>query len=355
MTRYFGRVLAGLEEIVALQLKKDYDLEARPVLHRTVGFETDRELSVLLSIPYIEDLFIQTGQYVSAGPHRSALGSIAVQTGAMSFESALKETGQYRGIPERPLFSITVSFVGKRNYSRWDIADMVKDTVTEKFSGAYLDNRDQLLPEHDLNFRIILEGAEGLAGIRVSKAPLHKRPYRVHRDDATLNAPLAALMLRFAGAAPGGLVLDPFCGVGTVPLESLHQNAEVRAIGGDIDERKLRFFMENQSQINKEALIVQADAFRQPFPDGSIDAIVTDMPWGMQTNLSSFYGQEIQSLSLLLREFRRVLKPGGRVVVLNHSADLLCEAAVDRGFAVNEKFTISLHGQRASLVVMQLV
>uniref|UniRef100_A0A1I7X9Z3 UPF0020 domain-containing protein n=1 Tax=Heterorhabditis bacteriophora TaxID=37862 RepID=A0A1I7X9Z3_HETBA len=57
------------------------------------------------------------------------------------------------------------------------------------------------------------------------------------------------------------------------------------------------------------------DATCMPFGNSSIDAIVTDLPFGKKM------GTVVDNRILypkLLREWYRVVKPGGRIVVLTH-------------------------------------
>ncbi|HJK68500.1 MAG TPA: methyltransferase domain-containing protein, partial [Methanocorpusculum sp.] len=61
---------------------------------------------------------------------------------------------------------------------------------------------------------------------------------------------------------------------------------------------------------------VRADATRMPYPDNCFDAVATDLPYGQSTTIGA------DSLDYLyvesLKEIRRILKQGGRAVVVTH-------------------------------------
>ncbi|MBI1368414.1 MAG: methyltransferase domain-containing protein [Planctomycetes bacterium] len=105
--------------------------------------------------------------------------------------------------------------------------------------------------------------------------------------------------------APGERVLDMGIGTG-MTLE--HYPNHVRIVGVDMSAGMLRQAaqkVERRGLTNVE--LVQADALRTPFADASFDHILI-------THVISVVHDPIG----LLHEAARLVKPGGRVVLLNH-------------------------------------
>ncbi|MDT8357023.1 MAG: methyltransferase domain-containing protein [Methanomicrobiaceae archaeon] len=127
----------------------------------------------------------------------------------------------------------------------------------------------------------------------------------------------------------GGLLLDPFCGTGGMILEAELVGASV--LGSDADQKMVRGSRQNLP----DAELFCADACALPLRDGVIDAIVTDLPYGQSVRIMG----ELESLyRAALGEMRRVLKDGGRAVVVSHR---------DIGQIAGEHFTVrELHLQR---------
>jgi demethylmenaquinone methyltransferase/2-methoxy-6-polyprenyl-1,4-benzoquinol methylase len=110
-------------------------------------------------------------------------------------------------------------------------------------------------------------------------------------------------LLRLAGVKAGERVLDLCCGTGDVALAFARSGA--RVAGLDFSAPMLaiaRFRLSAQSPVD----FIQSDALRTPFVNESFDVVTVS--YGLR-NLSCF--QEA------LLEMWRVLKPGGRLLVLD--------------------------------------
>jgi tRNA G10 N-methylase Trm11 len=133
-------------------------------------------------------------------------------------------------------------------------------------------------------------------------------------------------MVRLAGAGPGRL-LDPCCGSGTIVAEALAAGWDAQ--GSDVDQEAVSVARANIAG----AVIGRADALDLPHPDGTFDAVVTNLPFGRQFRPAAeqarqspagrdALGRSSAGLSSaawvrgVLREAARVTRPGGRVVVL---------------------------------------
>jgi demethylmenaquinone methyltransferase/2-methoxy-6-polyprenyl-1,4-benzoquinol methylase len=105
-----------------------------------------------------------------------------------------------------------------------------------------------------------------------------------------------------------GMILDACCGTGSVTLE-LARKVEpgIRIIGLDFSKAMLgiaKSRLNNYISINKIKLI-QADASAIPFPDNSFDCVT--IAYGLRNSADQ---------KALLKELKRVTKPGGQVISL---------------------------------------
>ena len=98
---------------------------------------------------------------------------------------------------------------------------------------------------------------------------------------------------------PGDRVLDACCGTGDLALEAERQGG--RVVGLDFSERML----ERARRKSQTVEWLQGDLLALPFPDGSFDAATV-----------GFGVRNVADLELGLRELRRVLRPDGRLAVL---------------------------------------
>ena len=105
-----------------------------------------------------------------------------------------------------------------------------------------------------------------------------------------------------AVVSPGDRVLDACCGTGDLAIAGLRLVGSTGAvIGVDFSERMLERARSKSSQVEW----VQGDALALPFADGSFDAATV-----------GFGVRNLEDLEAGLRELRRVLRPGGRVGIL---------------------------------------
>ena len=115
------------------------------------------------------------------------------------------------------------------------------------------------------------------------------------------------LTKRLVGTEGGQPVLDVACGTGDLSID-LHRAGLTRVIGLDFCRPMLVIAKSKVSERNITLPLIEGDALNLPFSDSSF-AVVT-IGFGLR-NLSS--------VEQGLRELYRVLKPGGRLAVLEFS------------------------------------
>jgi demethylmenaquinone methyltransferase/2-methoxy-6-polyprenyl-1,4-benzoquinol methylase len=99
---------------------------------------------------------------------------------------------------------------------------------------------------------------------------------------------------------PGDRVLDACCGTGDLAVAALHAGAGA-VVGLDFAERMLE-----RARMKEPAVEwVQGDVLALPFEDASFDAATV-----------GFGVRNVEDLEAGVRELRRVLRPGGRLAIL---------------------------------------
>jgi demethylmenaquinone methyltransferase/2-methoxy-6-polyprenyl-1,4-benzoquinol methylase len=114
-------------------------------------------------------------------------------------------------------------------------------------------------------------------------------------------------VIRRAALPSNGYLLDLGAGTGDLALEARRQAPGVQTIAADFTLAMMRVGQARQRTQNRQRIQwCGADALCLPFPPEHFDAVV-----------SGFLMRNVADLPLALREQHRVLKPGGRIVILD--------------------------------------
>jgi tRNA (guanine10-N2)-dimethyltransferase len=122
---------------------------------------------------------------------------------------------------------------------------------------------------------------------------------------------MARTLVNIARVKHDDTTLDPFCGTGGILIEADLLGAY--AIGSDFDPLMVSGSRQNLAA----AELMLADATQLPFSDHTIDAVVTDFPYGQSVcikkddTMDTLYGDALEEIS-------RVLKRDRRAVVVTH-------------------------------------
>jgi tRNA (guanine6-N2)-methyltransferase len=174
--------------------------------------------------------------------------------------------------------------------------------------------------------------------------PLHHRRYRLASRPGALHPPLARALALLAAPPPDGVLLDPFCGTGTIPIEARCARADLYAVGSDFDTAAVGAARTNAPAAGVPVALSTADAARLPFPPELLDAVATNPPWGAQVRAR---GRLRGGLEPFWFELARVVWPQGRVVLLVPPA-----FAVRAGFALTDRLSVRVFGTLAEIVVL---
>jgi demethylmenaquinone methyltransferase/2-methoxy-6-polyprenyl-1,4-benzoquinol methylase len=116
-------------------------------------------------------------------------------------------------------------------------------------------------------------------------------------------------VIRRAGVPPQGRLLDLGAGTGDMALEALRQQPTSRPLAADFTLRMMQVGRQQLRQRGYSQAFPTwsaADALHLPFADQSFEAVV-----------SGFLMRNVSDVAQALSEQSRVLRPGGRIVVLD--------------------------------------
>jgi tRNA (guanine10-N2)-dimethyltransferase len=176
------------------------------------------------------------------------------------------------------------------------------------------------LQASDREFLLVARGRE--IGLLLLLADIDRRSYSARRmprlpfqRPVSLPPRLARAAVNLSRVRPGELVVDPFVGTGAMLLEAAMLGA--RVAGVDRDARMIQGASRNFAAFGQspERLVAEdGESGAARFQDGSVDAVVTDPPYG---RASTTRGEEPDALARrVLTAWARKIRADGRVVVV---------------------------------------
>jgi tRNA (guanine10-N2)-dimethyltransferase len=165
----------------------------------------------------------------------------------------------------------------------------------------------------DKTFIGILTEKKFIFGLKLAEIPakpfVERRPRkRPFFHPSAMQAKLARCMVNLAEPKTGALVLDPFCGTGTMLIEAALVGC--RGVGMDIQRRMAKGTVRNLGhfKIEPEGVVV-ADA--QALPLTRVDCVVTDPPYGISS--TTLKRGTTQIVEEVLRSVYGLLDEGQRI------------------------------------------
>ncbi|CAI4228400.1 unnamed protein product [Auanema sp. JU1783] len=131
----------------------------------------------------------------------------------------------------------------------------------------------------------------------------------------TMRSTMCFCMVSLVQPKKNRIIVDPMCGGGSIPIEGAIAFPQCTFIAGDNHEKALERCYENAKDSKAQVSFLRWDAMNLPLLDNSVDAIVTDLPFGKK--IGSVSDNRVTYPKLLL-EWHRVVRTGGRIVVMTH-------------------------------------
>ncbi|MEW9553102.1 TRM11 family methyltransferase [Nonomuraea sp. NPDC050783] len=356
-----ARAVHGIEPLVATEIRRSGAGVVRGMRHREVWFEATGGTG-LPALRTADDVLLAAAVVDGIGRDRSALRRLA--RAARGLDPALL------GVPAGAAgVEVSASFVGRRNYTRFEVEDAVGAELARPLRVPYHSRGGGGRPPHGaMAWRVTIEEDRAVIAVRPARRPLHRRAYKTASVRGTLHPPLAAAMAELARLDGARTVLDPCCGAGTTLIEARALAPRARFLGFDHSPAALAAAAANAltaagacrppggssfawaradgGRLPGESFAwARADGGRLPVRDGAADRVLVNPPWGRQVPPA---GLLAGGLGPLWRQVRRVLAADGLAVALVHD-DL---SRVPPGFAVEEAVRVSLSGRHPVIAVL---
>lgn len=322
----YALVQPGLEEVAGEEIEQTLRGEVKKTARGVVVFRVKRLDDSLFDLRTVEDVFL-LGWGTDQLTYRAAdLDKIRQWTAKdADWDHLFKLHHQLRPLTRgKPTYRLVTQMHGEHGYRRKDAARAFGEGMASKLPNGWRPAEENAY----LEVWLTLQGKVGFCGVRLTDREMRHRSYKVEHRPASLRPSVAAAMVRLAEIKPKHRVLDPMCGAGTLLAEYWLAMEGVRAekppaLGGDLEHGAVYAAAANLRKIGT-TFLNRWDACRLPLAPASVDRILSNPPFGKQLGTPAELGRLYRAM---LREYDRVLAPGGKAVLLVSEADVLFEAA----------------------------
>ena len=346
---YSITVSAGLENIAREELSERFgdtghlkNLERKP---QRLIFQYTGNPRELLSLRTAEHLFLILKQLPKMTRSRSSLASLSGSLTRFNFRE-LSECCRQVGINirKRMPFRVTSRLSGKRNFRRIDLQRVIEQALLAR--GWYLTSGRSAL-----DVWAEVHGDDGYISVKLSGSDMAQRSYKQAHIPASLKPTVAYSMVRLSRPHPTDVFLDAMCGAGTILLERALMGRYDYLIGGDVARDALDATVVNFGRKHQPRQFFHWDARKLPLQRETVDKIVCNLPFGETIGnlpqLTNLYRHT-------LKEYARVLKPRGRMVLLTSQRTTLDDELERLHFLdVRQRLTVGVRGKRAWIYLIR--
>lgn len=333
--RYYALVVPGLERIASVEL----EAAGATVLETLSRF--DRRDSIIVFAAGDPGRALRCGTLedvcrllvdAPVPPGVGAPRALARRLDAPVFSPAALEHHALRPHRHGRSYKVVTRLAGRQAFRREDLSAALARAL-----GRLLPRWSHVSGAAALELWVHVVGDRMLAGLRLSGDELAARAYKRAHLPASLKPSVARALAILSGPGPGDVVLDPMCGAGTILRERAAAARSRRILGGDNDAVAIAASRRNAG---RQPALALWDAGHLPLRAASVDAVVTNPPYGRQlpaaAGLQRLYGG-------FMGECARVLRPGGRCVVLTGEPEVLTRAA-PAALRMRERHSLVLRG-----------
>jgi tRNA (guanine10-N2)-dimethyltransferase len=156
----------------------------------------------------------------------------------------------------------------------------------------------------------------------------------------------ARAVVNLTGARAEELLLDPFCGTGGILIEAGLMG--VKAVGSDVQSMMVCGTQMNIEYYGLDCALLIQDARKLGLADESVDAVVTDLPYGRSSRIQAQSYAQLRSDAIA--EIYRVLKKGKRAVIISYTP--IENDVKEAGFSIDERHTQYVHKSLTRTIVV---
>lgn len=231
--------------------------------------------------------------------------------------------------------------------------EYVERELLSKFPQAEIVHREKTKIDFWLDNRSIEDFRFLMSPLRIQDKfgkdfDLFKRSWRKAFVPAGINPSLAYVMCQLADLTKDDVLLDPFCGGGTIPITAYVNFKPKKVLAADISGKAIditKLNVEVAKIPSKKFVLIKSDVTKLKIPPKSVSKVITNMPFGIRVGT---HEMNVRLYSNFREILEKILTQDGLALVLTAEKKLLREVMEGR-FKVEEILPIDQGGLKPSV------
>lgn len=188
--------------------------------------------------------------------------------------------------------------------------------------------------------------------LRLTPRPLVTRAWRQHNFQGALNAAVASVMASLTTPKPSDRIINVMCGTGTLLVERAALGPYAQMVGLDNDPVVLNMARDHLKLSETDrATLVCADSRELPYPAGTFDVLLADLPFGQ---LVGSHRENVMLYPAVLAEAGRAATRSARFALITHEKRLIGEVMRAQSiWSVVRTVSINLNGLHPEILQLE--
>lgn len=182
---------------------------------------------------------------------------------------------------------------------------------------------------------------------------LFRREWKVESVPAGINPSLAYILCMIAKISSEDIVLDPFCGAGTIAITAAKYFNPKKVIASDLSGKAVDFTLLNSKAANlssKQFTVFRSNVLQLRLQKDSITRVITNLPFGIRVG---DHEQNVRIYKGLADRMKVAVRSGGRLVLYTQEKKLLEDVFSVPEFKLIERFDVEQGGLIPSVYVFK--
>lgn len=183
---------------------------------------------------------------------------------------------------------------------------------------------------------------------------LYRRPWRKKTSPAGINPSLAYILCSIANLETTDVLLDPFCGGGTIPITAATEFNIQKALASDVSGKAVDMTQENFKHTNvhkNQFAVFRSNISQLKLQKNSVTKIISNLPFGIR---SGDHDKNIKVYKQLFNKAKIILQNEGLMVLYTQEKKLIYENIEASNFKLVETIEVEVDKLLPSIFVIKV-